>query len=207
MSAQAYQAALISLSLNTDSRIQILLRQYQAGTLSLERLLSLASQIVVAANRASVTLANLSLAGQITRGTGRRVPALVVPAAAVFVDRDRVAEAVAQILDEVPDYVQAIEDEDERTGALHTSQSQRLSRLTVDEPTEAGTRTMDEGITRYRIESDVPIRGWRRRLDATPCKLCRNWEGDGRVYRAETRFWRHTGDQCVPELVFAPERR
>jgi hypothetical protein len=202
VSAEAYQAALIQLSESNDATVQGLYQRYIAGVLSLDRFLDLVAQVLATGNGRATTLASTALWRQVAVGMGRPMRPIVMRPEADAISTERLRVVVAEVEAHVPDYVAVMENDAEREAARKESVSQRLSRVAVDEPTEASVRATQQGITRYTVEADVPIRGWRRRLDPDPCKLCRNWAGDGKIYKPTTRFWRHNADQCVPEPVF-----
>ena len=198
MSAEAYQQQIIALADSSDARVQALHAQYLRGALTLDQLVEAASAVLAASNSAGRTLAASLLAVQVARGTRQRF-GLFRPTRPQG-ERDRLRDSLRQVVEEVPDFVAAVEDEAQREAALQESQRARLTRISRDEPLEASVSAMDEGVTHYGKAGAV--RGWFRRLDADPCPTCRKWAAEGRVYRASDKIFRHAQCGCVPEPVF-----
>lgn len=139
--------------------------------------------IVQRGNAQALGLAEAFTQRQLESVTGRATPARgLLPAD----DSDRLLKAAKTILAE-PDPLARIE----RLGAsevLYTAQGGVQESLTGRKRSRGG------------------YLGWVRQMEADPCKRCRWWSRNGRVWPPDHRMPRHHNCRCVQKIVLVTEK-
>lgn len=147
-----------------------------------------AAAVVARANAASVTLADVGIAAEVLRQTGRATRPLGLRPTPVQTDRRRIVAALERILDE--DIAGAT-----TVSEIAASRRARVARFGSDE-----TLLTVATATQQAVQARQPS-GWVRRTDPDPCSLCRDW-ADGIVRPAATPMIRHRGCACLPQPLF-----
>lgn len=195
-----YQAQTEALAAATAAQMLALYAALQAGGMGSGDATAAMAAVVNVANAAATTLADLFVTAQIEVAAGQPAPPTGIAPAD---DSERLAKAVATILDELDDDTadEPAEDTDDgedstdATDPVETA-AMRLERLARAEPLDTGQSVTVEIINRLpRVE------GWTRVLDADPCERCQRWAEDGRVFPKDAHFKRHLNCNCQQEIV------
>lgn len=176
--AVQYQRRIEGLATTAAEQVAAILQTGQI-TGNTERLIVAA---ISRANAAAASLADAFVAAHIEYGTAKPTPAVGL---APRDDTARLAQAVRTILD------------DQAADA-----GTRFQRLAHAEPLATAQRAA------IAVMAEQPaVNGWRWRLDAGACELCRWYAADGRVYRLTRRFRQpHPGCNCQPEPVMSTRK-
>lgn len=178
------QRASERLAARTAGRVEALWAQVATGVITLNQFRSYAAAVIVQANAAGVTIADLGLAADLTRNLGRVTPPLGVQPNSNQLDQTRVEAAIDTVLDMEPDEV----------SDLSESRRLRLAQVARSEPLLTVATTVTAGM----VARNLP--GWVRQVDADPCPKCIAW-ADGVVRPAGTPMRRHNGCACIQRPV------
>lgn len=181
----SFRDILARLMASTETAVVALHARLDAGELTEAEFVALAAAVVNRADAKASVVADLSVAAAVMTQTRRPV----APAAVGFVDQQpRLRESIRTLLRTEVEWPDSADD-------LAASRRVRLGRLARAEPASAA-----QGAAQQAMEQQPAVRGWRRRLNATPCALCRGW-ADGKVRPTRIRMNRHTGCSCIQEPV------
>ena len=176
---ERYQGQTEGLATGTAAQVAAVYAALQAGQITTVEAGALIAAAVNLANATASSLADAFVAAHIEAVTGVPTPAVGVPPSD---DTERLAVAARTILD----------DDDLDAGI-------RFERLARAEPLISAQR---HAAAVMRLQPAV--HGWRLRLDADACELCRWYAAGGRVYRLTRTFRQpHPGCNCQPEPVLS----
>lgn len=164
-----YADHLEDLASSSEGALGDLWDRREAGDLTAEQFIALATAVAVRVNARAAVFADVALAADLTARTGSAVPALgLFPDPG---DADRLDGALRTLLDDGPT-------------------RDRVTRLARNEPLSSAAEARHDGIAR-----SIHTEGWTRQTDADPCKLCIDLTGP--VLPKYARMARHTGCSCV----------
>ncbi|MEZ5202734.1 MAG: hypothetical protein R2742_16195 [Micropruina glycogenica] len=225
---QDYQAQTEALADGTAAQVLAVWAAVQAGQINTAEAGVMITAVIALANAAATSLADAYVSAAVEEVTGIPAPAVGLPPVDDF---DRLAQAVDTVfgdlpqatdrqepaaadneprrpnepedtvLDDVPQATdkpapEAVGDEPEDTAAV------RLERLARSEPLATAQRVTVE------VMAEQPkVIGWRRVLDADPCKLCVWLYANGRIYKPTTRFRQHPNCNCQPDPVIETKEK
>lgn len=165
-----YADTLETLAASSEGALGDLYDRYEAGDVTAEQFVALATAVAVRVNARSAVFADVALAADLTARTGSAVPALgLFPDPG---DADRLDGALRTLLD------------DERVTR------DRVTRLARNEPLSTAAEARHDGIAR-----SVHTEGWTRQTNTKPCPMCIRLTGP--VLPKTARMARHTGCSCV----------
>lgn len=169
-----YSDVLHSLGEATQRKVLAAHAALLSGTIRTEaEFITVAAQIIAAANGQAVALADLSLAATLTLQLREPVVALgLLPPKG---DPERLAKGLETIL----------------VSKLDTAM--QLGRLANSEPLTNAAAAYSEG-----IRSSPRVHGWTRGISGNACELCTWWARDGLVWPADHEMPTHKGCTCVP---------
>lgn len=173
---QKTQQVTVRLADRTTALVVALWSRVESGDLSEDEFVALAAAAVARANAQGVSLADLGLAGSITRAQKAPTRPLGLQPDAMQVDQDRIALALRTII----------------AGAV-AERLFRLKRLARAEPLVTVSKSVQKGLLVHRM-------GWIRVTDPDPCPLCTSL-ADGVVRPAEVPMARHRGCACIQQPV------
>jgi hypothetical protein len=174
----------IRLQRDTERQLTILYQRNVEGTLSESEFVTLAAVLLERARMRGMTLADLSLAAQVSQALGR----VEAPLGLMPTDKDLpgLEKAVVTVL--------TASVEVEKPEELIASRAARLARLGRDAPADAATWGMTVGMRERGIE------GWVREPSPKACPICQAW-ADGKVRSPEVVMARHTGCGCIQRVA------
>lgn len=176
----------VALVRQTEAEIQALGRLYRMGRIPRSVFVSAAAAAIARARALGASLADLSVAVNLSRQLGSAVSPLGI---GLGDEVGRLMASVETVLGQEIAYATTFEE-------LTESQLLRLGRLSRDATAEAVV-----------IAAGLAMRGhgaggWVRRTGARPCPLCTRW-ADGRVRPPSMEMIRHTGCNCVQQVIAA----
>lgn len=178
------QTASLRLADQTEQRVSDLFTLYSSGRISLDEFKARAAAVIATANTAAAHLADIAVATEATKATGRAIDVSGMQPTATQVSLSRIEANIDQILTFEPDVTKIVDSQDARLRQM--ARSEPL--LTTATATQAAMKHHD-------------ATGWIRLLDADPCKVCRGW-ADGVVRSVGTSMARHNGCGCIQQPVF-----
>ncbi|MDG4667814.1 hypothetical protein [Mycobacterium sp. 236(2023)] len=215
-SVENYQGLTDDLAGETAAAVLTVYAAYLAGRAGPNAAAEAIAAVIATANAAATTLADLFVAAQVERATGKPQPPTGI---APRDDSERLTKAVATVLDDLDDAEDvddvpvedtdaepeadedraAADDDEDRAEDETTPEdtaAMRLERLARSEPLDTG-----QAITVEIVNRLPQVTGWRRVLDADPCERCTRWAEDGRVFPKGHHFKRHFNCNCQMEVV------
>lgn len=150
--------------------------RWEAGDLTDEEFVALAAGVVLLAKSRATSIADVTLARELSQALGSRVGPLGLTVAKG--EPARLRQALTTI-----------------TTSENPSR-ERVARLADNEPKQAAAQARGRGITKSRHTT-----GWTRQASGIACKACRGLTGT--VLSKNTQMWRHTGCSCeqVPVTI------
>lgn len=224
-----YQAQTEALAAGTVAQVLAVYAAVQAGELTAVEAGAMIAAVIALANAAATSLADAYVSAAIEEVTGVPTPAVGLPPADDF---DRLAQAVDTVIDDVaqatdkPEPAAANDEPDRLAQAEDTVIDDDVTRGT-DRPEPAAAADEPEDTAAARLErlarseplataqratvevmAEQPkVIGWRRVLDADPCRLCVWLYANGRIYKPTTRFRQHPNCNCAAEPVIETKEK
>ena len=172
----SYRDQITNLGDRSEQRVLELYDRYEAGEIGHDETVALIAAVVAQANSRAVTLADLSLAATLMLQIQR--PVATIGLRPPDNDLDRLHKAATTLL------------------AIEGLTRERVARLARSEPLEAAQRAYSEAMAQSKH-----VNGWRRKLSANACQLCRWWWREGQVWPADHPMPTHKGCTCSPQPV------
>lgn len=169
-----YQDALNSLAEDTQNRVAKVVAAYLAGHLAGVEFEAVIAAIILTAQDRGAVIADLSLASQVTAGTGKAIP------------------VQGRLNPNRPEQVRAVIRTTIEASRTDDELATRLARIADNEPRYVARDTYQKS-----LQASRDVEGWTRGLDSDPCQLCVWWWRDGRVWPKNYPLQHHKGCQCT----------
>ncbi len=163
----------------TAEKVLVVVAAWEAEEITEDEAAALIAAIITTANQRAASLADLSVAADLTLATGTAVPAAGITRRDEIRRLNHAAKTLLAVLPDTPD------------------PEGRAARLGRSEPLTAAQDARSEALSRSEL-----VEGWTRSVSST-CQLCNWWDRDGRVWPKDHAMPTHKGCRCTqtPVLV------
>lgn len=151
------------------------LAEAEAGKIAEDVLADIVALYIAGANSAAASVADITVANDITRETGSASAPLGITRPKN--DEARLTKAVQTLI-------------------ADGGSKARFERLAESEVLDSASRATDQAIRR-----NLRVTGWVRVLNAGACHRCQEWAEGGRVFPQKSRMKRHNGCTCKQQPI------